>query len=71
MEVIACLIYFRYVDIVLMRDFGNKIVNIAEMIQTFLIRTAATDWLRNPRWFLATHDYIFPFFCCHLIVQFR
>ena len=43
MEVIACLIYFRYVDIVLMRDFGNKIVNIAEMIQTFLIRTAATD----------------------------
>ena len=43
------LIYFRYVDVALICDFRNKRVNIAEKIQTFQIRRAGTDCLRNPR----------------------
>ena len=43
------LIYFRYVDVVLMRDFRNKRLNIAERIQSYQIRRAGTDCLTNPR----------------------
>ena len=43
------LLYLRYVDVVLMCDFRNKRVNIAERIQTFQIRRASTDCLRNTR----------------------
>ena len=54
-------IYFRYVDVVLMRDFRNKMLNIAERIQSYQIRRAGTDCLTNPRWFPDTQDDIFSF----------
>ena len=50
-----------YVDVVLMRDFRNKRLNIAERIQSYQIRRAGTDCLTNPRWFPDTQDDIFSF----------
>ena len=56
------LIYFRYVDVVLMRDFRNKRVNIAERIQTYQIRKADTNCLTIPADLQALMMISFPSF---------